>query len=76
MLNAAIDGLLEGALEIFPSVNLESLQQEKVDLLSKIRQGLGEEHENGLSIIQGYTNAKQLRPPQFIVSIDFIEKEL
>ncbi|EPB86854.1 hypothetical protein HMPREF1544_06379 [Mucor circinelloides 1006PhL] len=68
MLSFAIDGILGGALEIFPSVDVNALQQEKLSLFDKVRQ-----EENEKFIPQ---QAHQTRkPPQFVTTIEFLTEE-
>ncbi|CAO3653584.1 unnamed protein product [Mucor fragilis] len=68
MLTFAIDGILGGALEIFPSVDVNALQQEKLSLFDKVRQ-----EENEKFIPQ---QAHQIRkPPQFVTTIEFLTEE-
>ncbi|KAK4514590.1 uncharacterized protein ATC70_002189 [Mucor velutinosus] len=68
MLTFAIDGILGGALEIFPSVDVNALQQEKLSLFDKVRQ---EEKEKFMP-----QEAHQFRkPPQFVTTIEFLTEE-
>lgn len=68
MLSFAIDCILGGALEIFPSIDVNALQQEKLSLFDKVRQ-----EENEKFIPQ---QAYQIRkPPQFVTTIEFLTEE-
>lgn len=68
ILSFATDCILGGALEIFPTVDVISLQQEKLSLFEKVQQNTGE-----ISTLPKNYNYK--KPPQFITSIEFMHDE-
>ncbi|CEP19966.1 hypothetical protein [Parasitella parasitica] len=68
MLSFAIDCVLAGALEIFPSVDVNALQQEKLSLFEKVRQ-----HESEKFTPQQPNSMR--KPPQFVTTIEFLTEE-
>ncbi|KAI9276960.1 hypothetical protein BDA99DRAFT_494530 [Phascolomyces articulosus] len=64
--NAAIDGITGGALELFPSVDLEALRQEKTDLISKVRDANISNDNSSQGSISSLSYPNQRRPPQFL----------
>jgi hypothetical protein len=66
MLSIALDFILGGSLEIFPTVDINALQQERMSLLEKARQG-----DNTLD-----SSSSTKRPPQFVTMIDVLSNEL
>ncbi|KAI8636683.1 hypothetical protein BD408DRAFT_376494 [Parasitella parasitica] len=68
MLSFAVDCILGGALEIFPSVDVNVLQQEKLSLLDKVCQHKSEK----FTPQQSYSMRK---PPQFVTAIEFLTEE-
>jgi hypothetical protein len=66
MLSRAVDLILEGGLEIFPTVDINALQQEKLSLQDRVRQ------ETMIPQQQTYQIRK---PPQFITTIQFTQEE-
>ncbi|KAI9493067.1 hypothetical protein BDB00DRAFT_407542 [Zychaea mexicana] len=64
--SAALDGITGGALELFPSVDIEALRQEKIDLLSKIRHNGSASSDNSPSSAGSLKSIQQRRPPQFL----------
>ncbi|KAG2235126.1 hypothetical protein INT48_006507 [Thamnidium elegans] len=65
MLSFAIDCILGGALEIFPTVDVNALQQEKLSLYDKIVREGGHHQPHHLF----------KKPPQFVTTIDFQKQE-
>lgn len=68
ILSFAADCILGGALEIFPTIDINSLQQEKLSLLEKVQQNTGD-------ISKFPKNYNSKKPPQFITTIEFQEDE-
>jgi hypothetical protein len=69
MLSYAIEWILNGALEIFPTVDVNALQQEKLSLYDKVvRESSRQQQE------QPQQNLFK-KPPQFVTSIDFQKQE-
>lgn len=65
MLSFAIDCILGGALEIFPTIDVNALQQEKKSLYDKV-------------IREDYQQSHQYlfkKPPQFVTTIDFKKQQ-
>ncbi|KAI7891780.1 uncharacterized protein EV154DRAFT_507174 [Mucor mucedo] len=62
MLSFAMDGILGGALEIFPTIDVNALQQEKKSLYDKV---VREEYQPPLF----------KKPPQFVTTLDFQQEE-
>ncbi|KAI8978007.1 hypothetical protein BDB01DRAFT_800369 [Pilobolus umbonatus] len=69
MLYATLDFILNGALEIFPSVDINSLQRERMRLIDKVRQ-------KPVDYQPVRSSPSHLKPPQFIISVDFVKDEL
>ena len=67
ILFAMLDGVLSGALEIFPTVDINALQKEKMSFMDKTRRRMTEDE----SIMTTPT-----KPPQFITTVDFLTDEL
>ncbi|KAI8884347.1 hypothetical protein K501DRAFT_247853 [Backusella circina FSU 941] len=66
MLSIALEFILGGSLEIFPTVDINALQQERMSILDKARQG---DNNSGNS-------SSVKRPPQFVTMIDVLSNEL
>lgn len=67
MLSRAVDLILEGYLEIFPTVDINALQQEKLSLQDRVRQ------ETVIAKKQIYQNRK---PLQFLTTVEFTQEEV
>lgn len=66
MLSFAIDCILGGALEIFPTIDVNALQQEKLSLYDKVvRENHHQNHQHHLF----------KKPPQFVTTIDFQKQQ-
>ncbi|KAI9470965.1 MAG: hypothetical protein EXX96DRAFT_373932 [Benjaminiella poitrasii] len=66
ILSFAMDGILGGGLELFPVVNTNSLQQENLSLLDKLKNGQNEE-----KITPQHNMNFAWKPPQFVTSLGF-----
>lgn len=65
MLSFAMDCILGGALEIFPTVDVNALQQEKLSLYDKVVRETG--HPQPQHLFK--------KPPQFVTTLDFQKQE-
>lgn len=68
MLSYAIDCILGGAVEIFPTVDVNALQQEKMSLYDKVRENLDSQLQ------QQQNQNVYKKPPQFVTTIDFAKQ--
>ncbi|KAF7720960.1 hypothetical protein EC973_005673 [Apophysomyces ossiformis] len=68
ILGAALDGILDGALEIFPKTDARLLSQAKISILDKIRRSDTSKRNDAFG--------KHPRPPQFVTKIDILIPEL
>jgi hypothetical protein len=66
MLSRAIELILEGGLEIFPTVDINALQQEKLSLQDRVRRE---------TMIPQQQIHQSKKPPQFITTIQFMQEE-
>ncbi|KAI9322182.1 hypothetical protein BX666DRAFT_585259 [Dichotomocladium elegans] len=76
ILSATLDSILGGALEIFPNVDFNALQRDKMGFLQKIQDmSFGDAVNSGevrssLSVIE----VGQRRPPQFLVTPEYLRE--
>ena len=79
--SVALDGINGGALELFPTVDLDALRREKMDILSKIRDtdsnSTSKDKERGtISGLQQNGHPNQRRPPQLLIAYPELQNML
>ncbi|CAO3655497.1 unnamed protein product [Mucor hiemalis] len=68
MLSYAMDCILGGAVEIFPTVDVNALQQEKMSLYDKVRENLDSQLQ------QQQNQNLYKKPPQFVTTLEFAKQ--